>query len=153
MTTMVIYCNSDKISLKQQTNASDNNINKMSKAKLIGIAPQLVVADVKKTAEYYRDILGFTIIDIVSEPPVYAMVERDGFQVHFAKSDTQDIKTNKDCRSIAHDFIIWVPEIDDLFNELKSKNADIVEGIVKRVYGSREFVIEDCDGHRILIGD
>lgn len=125
----------------------------MKKAKLIAIAPQLVVNDVKKTAEYYRDIFGFTIIGVVADPPVYAMVERDGFQVHFGKSDVQDIKTNKDFRSISHDFIIWVPEIDDFFDELKSKNAIIIEGITKRIYGSREFVIEDCDGHKILIGD
>ncbi len=125
----------------------------MNKAKLIGIAPQLVVADVKKSAEYYRDMLGFTILGLVADPPVYAMVERDGIQVHFAKSDTQEIKTNKDYRSISHDFIIWVPEIDVFFEELKSKNAIILEGIVKRTYGSREFVIEDCDGHKILIGD
>lgn len=117
------------------------------------MAPQLVVYDVERTAKYYRDILGFTIIGLVSEPPVYAMVERDGFQVHFAKSDTQNIKTNKDYRSISHDFIIWVPEIDNFFDELTAKNAKIVEGIVKRPYGSREFVIEDCDGHLILIGD
>lgn len=125
----------------------------MNKAKIIGTAPQLVVNDVKRTIEYYRDILGFTIIGLVAEPPVYAMVVRDGFQVHFAKSDTQNIKTNKDYRSISHDFIIWVPEIDNFFDELKAKDATIIEGIVKRIYGSREFVIEDCDGHRILIGD
>ena len=89
----------------------------------------------------------------MSNPPVYAMIERDGFQVNFAKSDTQDIKTYKGYRSISHDFIIWVPEIDDFIDELKSKNAKIIEGIIKRNYGSREFVIEDCDGYKILIGD
>lgn len=125
----------------------------MNKPKLIGIAPQLVVTDVKKTTEYYKTILGFTILGLVGDPPVYAMVERDGFQVHFAKSDTQDIKTNKDYRSISYDFIIWVPEIDAFFEELTSKNVSILEGIVKRPYGSREFVIEDCDGHKILVGD
>ncbi len=125
----------------------------MDKAKLIGIAPQLVVHDVKRTAEYYKDILGFSIIGLVADPPVYAMVERDGFQIHFAKSDTQHIKTNEDYRSISHDLIIWVPEIDNFFQELTFKNANIIEGIVQRIYGSREFVIEDCDGHRILVGD
>ena len=125
----------------------------MEKAKLIGIAPQLVVRDVKKSAEYYRDTLGFALIGLVLEPPVYAMVERDGFQVHFAKSDTQDIKRNKDYRSISHDFIIWVPEIQSFFDEVVSKNAKILEGITLKPYGSREFVIEDCDGHKILVGD
>jgi uncharacterized glyoxalase superfamily protein PhnB len=125
----------------------------MGKAKLIGIAPQLVVSDVKKTAEYYRDILGFTIIGLVLDSPVYAMVERDGFQVHFAKSDTPNIKKNKDFRSISHDFIIWVPEIDNFFDEVVAKNAKIIEGVTLRTYGSREFVMEDCDGHKILVGD
>jgi uncharacterized glyoxalase superfamily protein PhnB len=125
----------------------------MSKAKLIGIGPQLVVKDVKKTAEYYRDILGFTIIGMVLNPPVYAMVERDGFQIHFAKSDTGLINVNRQFRKISHDFIIWAPEIDNFFNELKLKKANIIEGIVKRQYGSREFVIQDCDGHTILVGD
>lgn len=125
----------------------------MEKAKLIGIAPQLLVRNVKATAEFYRDVLGFTIIGLVSNPPVYSMVQRDGYQVHFAKSDAENIKANKDYHSANHDFIIWVPEIDSFFYELKAKNATIIEGIVKRAYGSREFVIEDCDGHRILIGD
>lgn len=46
-----------------------------------------------------------------------------------------------------------VLEIDSLYEELKLSNAIIIEGIVKRVYGSREFAIKDCDGHTILIGD
>lgn len=125
----------------------------MSHPKLIGIAPQLVVNDVLISANYYKDILGFTILGIVGDPPVYAMVERDGCQVHFGKSDVSDIKTNKDFRSIGYDFIIWVPEIDAFFEELTSKGAKIVEGIIKRSYGSREFVVEDCDGRRMLVGD
>lgn len=125
----------------------------MATAKIIGIAPQLIVSDVKTTAEYYRDVLGFAIVGIVADPPVYAMVKRDGFQVHFAKSDLPSIKKNSTFRSISHDFILWVPEIDLFFDELQSKNVKIVETITKRVYGSREFVFEDCDGHRVLVGD
>lgn len=125
----------------------------MDKAKLTGIAPQLIVRDVVRTAEYYRDILGFSIIGYFLDPPVYAMVERDGFQVHFGKADEKEIKTNEHFRKVAYDFIIWVPEIDKFFEEIKSRNAEITEGIVKRVYGSREFVIRDCDGHKILVAD
>ena len=123
------------------------------KAKLIGIAPQLVVHDVVKTAEYYRDVLGFNIIGYALDPPVYAMVERDGFQIHFGKSDGDSVHINEHARKGTTELIIWVPEIDLFFEELKNRNAIIVEGIVKRAYGSREFVIQDCDGHKILVGD
>lgn len=125
----------------------------MEKVKIIAIAPQLIVADVRKTVEFYEDVFGFNILGQIGEPPVYGMVERDGFQVHFAKSDNQDIKNNRFYRSVSHDFIIWVPEIDAFYEELKSKGANIVEGIVRRAYGSREFVVEDCNGRRILVGD
>ncbi|MGB4850227.1 MAG: VOC family protein [Saprospiraceae bacterium] len=121
--------------------------------KLIGIAPQLVVRDVVKTAEYYRDILGFTIIDYFLDPPVYAMVQRDGFRIHFGKSNIDSIQINEEIRKGTSDFIIWVPEIDSFYSELIAKGADIIGGIVKRIYGGREFVIRDCDGHQILVGE
>lgn len=125
----------------------------MERAKLIGIAPQLVVKDVVKTAEYYRDVLGFSTIGYFLDPPVYAMVERDGFQLHFAKADADDFPINEQYRKASADLIIWVPQIDLFYEEVQAKNAEIVEGIVQRVYGSREFIIKDCDGHKILVGD
>lgn len=125
----------------------------MKQARVIGIAPQLIVPDVNRTVMYYHDILGFNIIALVQDPPVYGMVERDGFQIHFAKSDHATIHANHHLRSIAHDFILWVPEIDVFYTELTSRGVTILQTIVQRVYGSREFVFEDCDGHRILVGD
>jgi catechol 2,3-dioxygenase-like lactoylglutathione lyase family enzyme len=123
-----------------------------SKAKIIGIAPTIVVKDVKKTAEYYRDVLGFQILNLVSDPPVYGMVERDSFEVHFGKSDSDAINTNESIRCESSEFVIWVPEIVAFYEELKSRNAEIVQDIVQRSYG-REFIIRDCDGHKILVVD
>ncbi len=125
----------------------------MGKAQLIGIAPQLVVPDVVRTAEYYRDVLGFRIIGYAADPPVYAMVERDGFQVHFGKADNENYKTNQQFRSICTDLIIWVPEIDAFCEEVRSRGAEIAEEITLRPYGSREFVIRDINGFRITVGD
>ena len=121
--------------------------------KIIGIAPQLIVPDVVQTAEYYRDIFGFTIIGYALTPPVYAMVQRDGYQIHFAKSDTSEFTINEQLRRGTTDLILWVPEIDAFFTELKQQNADIIEEITLRPYGSREFIVRDCNGYKILIGD
>lgn len=123
------------------------------KAQFIGIAPQLIVSDVSKTVAYYTEKLGFTVIGLVQDPPVYGMVERDGIQIHFGKSDTDATKTNRDFRKISTDFIIWVPEIDSYFEEIKNNNVEIVEGITLRPYGSREFIIKDCNGFLITFGD
>jgi predicted enzyme related to lactoylglutathione lyase len=123
-----------------------------TKAKLIGAAPQLAVNDVVRTTEYYMHVLGFKLIGYFMEPPVYAMVERDGFQVHFGKSDSGLTKYNNAIRQGMTDFIIWVPEIESFYDEVKANNAEIIQEITQRVYG-REFIIADCDGHRILVCD
>lgn len=125
----------------------------MSKARMIGIAPQLVVNDVRKTVAYYLDRLGFSLISLVGDPPVYGMVIRDGCQVHFIQSDKETVPLNREYRSISYDFIIWVPEIDLFYEELKARKVSLSEAIVLREYGNREFTIEDCDGRRILVCD
>jgi hypothetical protein len=96
-----------------------------------------------------------SIINYFMDPPMYGMVQRNGFQVHFAKADDINLALmhNEERRKGTTDLILWVPEIDLFFNELQSSGAEIIEGIVHRNYGSREFVIKDCNGYKILIGD
>jgi uncharacterized glyoxalase superfamily protein PhnB len=122
-------------------------------AKLKKAAPQFVVNDVVKTAEYYRDFLGFKILSYFLDPPVHAMVERDGVEIHFGKADKEGIKPNSSHRKIACDVYIWTSDIDALYEEFKLKNVNIIEGPVKRVYGSREIVIRDGNDFTIVFAD
>lgn len=113
------------------------------------IAPQLVVSDVVKTAEYYHDVFGFKILGYFAEPPVYAIVERDGVEMHFGKNEATGI-SNAEVRSGSFDVYIWVSDIDALFEELTASGAEIVEGPVKRVYESTEIVVRDCNGFTLV---
>lgn len=115
------------------------------------IAPQLVVADVVETAEYYRDQLGFKILGFFGEPPVYAMVARDGVEMHFGKADDGKIPVNELLRKgLGNDVYIWVTDIQALYDELAQKRVEIVEGPVKREYESVEVVIKDCNGFQLV---
>ena len=88
-------------------------------AKLKKLAPQFVVPDVVRTAEYYRDELGFTILGYFADPPVFAMVERDDVEIHFGKADSENIQRNETVRKgLGTDVYIWVSDIDELFEEL-----------------------------------
>ncbi|HMT06787.1 MAG TPA: hypothetical protein PKA82_02205 [Pyrinomonadaceae bacterium] len=124
----------------------------MSKATLKSIAPQLVVPDVVATAEYYRDILGFTILGFWAEPPVYAMVARDGVEIHFGKAEECGT-SNSVVRSGAFDVYIWVSDINAIFAELTESEADVVEGPIKRIYESNEVVVRDCNGYILTFAD
>jgi len=122
--------------------------------KLKKVAPQFVVPDVVKTAEFYRDELGFTILGYFLDPPVYAMVSRDEVEIHFGKADGNSVQVNESVRrGLGSDVYIWVSDIGQLFSELSARNVEILEGPVKRIYGSIEVVIKDCNGFQLVFGD
>ena len=121
--------------------------------KLLKIAPQLVVPDVVKTAEYYRDELGFRILSYFADPPAYAMVERDDVEIHFGKGDTGQVQHNEAVRKgLGSDVYIWVDDIEELFREFSGRDVDIIEGPVKRVYECTEITVRDINGFLIVFG-
>ena len=122
--------------------------------RLKSIAPQFVVPDVVKTAEFYRDELGFTILGYFADPPVFAMVARDGVEIHFGKADGDHVLVNESVRrGLGTDAYIWVTDINALFEELSARDVDVLEGPVKRTYECTEVVIRDCDGHQLVFAD
>ena len=122
--------------------------------KLLKVAPPWVVPDVVKTAEYYRDELGFAILGYFADPPVYAMVARDDVEIHFGKGDTDTVQVNEAVRrGLGSDVYIWVDDIHELFREFSARNVEIVEGPVKRIYESTEVVVRDLNGFSIVFGD
>lgn len=117
------------------------------------LAPQLVVPDVVKTAEYYRDELGFTILGYFADPPVYAMVARDDAEIHFGKGDSDRMQNNESVRKgLGTDVYIWVDDIDELFRELSARNVEIVAGPIARPYNCIEVVIRDINGFQLVFG-
>lgn len=122
------------------------------RAKLRSVAPQFVVPDVVKTAEYYRDVLGFEIFGYFADPPVFAMVGRDGVEMHFGKIDaSREPQNNEMVRNgLGTDAYIWVDDIDKLHGELVEKNAEIVEGPIRRVYNCVEITVRDCNGFQLV---
>ena len=124
---------------------------KESRVRFKRLAPQFVVPDVVKTAEFYRDKLGFTILGYFADPPVFAMVERDDVEIHFGKADNGEIRVNESVRrGLGTDAYIWVSDIDELFAELSERGVEIIEGPVKRVYECTEVVVKDCNGFQLV---
>lgn len=124
---------------------------KETSLKLKSIAPQFVVPDVVKTAEFYRDELGFTILGYFADPPVFAMVARDGVEIHFGKADGDHVQVNESVRrGLGTDAYIWVTDIDALFQEMSARDVEILEGPVKRIYECTEVVIRDCNGFQLV---
>lgn len=69
--------------------------------RFIAAVPQFTVSDVVRTAEYYRNVLGFQIAGYwdgervsfaTDPPPVFAIVWRDQVQVFFSRADQPDVR-------------------------------------------------------------
>src|SRR5690242_15479233 len=69
--------------------------------RLIAAVPQFAAADLVRTAEYYRDVLGFQIAGYwdgeraslaTDPPPVFAIVWRDEVQIFFNRADQTDLR-------------------------------------------------------------
>jgi len=124
------------------------------KAILKQVAPQFVVTDVVRTAEYYRDVLGFEILGFFADPPVYAMVRRDGVEIHFGKADSNEIKVNDSVRKgLGTDAYIFVNDVNALYEELTGRGAKVVEGPIRRIYDCVEITVKDCNGFQLVFGE
>jgi catechol 2,3-dioxygenase-like lactoylglutathione lyase family enzyme len=126
----------------------------------VAAVPQFTVPDLVRTAEYYRDVLGFQIagywdgehVSLVPDTsPVFAIVWRDQVQVFFSRADQPVVR--KRPAEGAPDAYLRVIGIDALAEELRTRGAEILDGPEDRVYGQRELVVTDCNGLILCFGE
>ena len=118
--------------------------------RLESVAPQFTVADVVKTSEYYRDILGFRIAGYWGTPPVFAIVYRDEVEIFFNRANGSKARTGR-ARG-AYDAYFRVVGLEKLASDLAARGADTVEGPVRRAYNSLELIVRDCNGLVLAFG-
>ena len=104
--------------------------------------------DVVAAAEHYRDRLGFEVSFVWGEPPQYATTRRDDAPIHFTRGEIP--RRN---RGQASDIYLFVSDIDDVFEELKKRGANVVMDLETWPYGMREFAVEDRNGYRLCFGE
>jgi len=114
-----------------------------------------LVDDVFATAEFYRDVLGFTFDEFFGVPPSFVMVQRDDVNIMFRQvrpPRTPVARPNRTVMDETFDAYVYVSNVDQLAAELRAKKADIVEGPVDRIYDMRELLVRDCNGYVIAFG-
>ena len=123
-----------------------------SVATLWRITPQFTVPDVVATAEYYRDVWGFNIEGYWMDPPVFAIIERDGLRMHFNKA-TRGTRPRSGRVDGGYDVYLDVTGLDAWVERLRAHGAEIIDGPSLRVYGQRELVVKDLNGLIIALGE
>ncbi|HEX3918678.1 MAG TPA: VOC family protein [Caulobacteraceae bacterium] len=117
--------------------------------------PQLFVADVIDTAEYYRDVLGFSFERFFGNPPVFVIVNRDGARLLFknAPPEKRPLPSNMSAPGGFTDVYLYCDDVDALATEFRAKGAEITrEPTLQREYNGRELHVRDCNGRTLCFG-
>jgi predicted enzyme related to lactoylglutathione lyase len=109
-------------------------------AQFIQGAPVLHVPDVKATAAFYRDVLGFTW-DFGDE--TYAVVWRDNSAIHFVKDAASPTGVH---------LFQWVKDVDAYYAEVTALGAVVATEPANQPYGIREFSVRDVNGVGVVFG-
>jgi catechol 2,3-dioxygenase-like lactoylglutathione lyase family enzyme len=116
-------------------------------------ATVLLVDDVGRAADYYRDQLGFDVTRYEANPNHYAYASRDDCHVHLACFKDAAPRPN----SVAappdmFDIYVYVDDVEALHEELVERGADIVFSPTDAVYGLREIRVRDPNGYILAFG-
>jgi uncharacterized glyoxalase superfamily protein PhnB len=121
------------------------------------VTPNLLVRDVKKSTEFYRDVLGFTMGETVpdKEPFVFVWMKRDQVSVFLndikaAVDDYPPAASMPQGGTAAMFFII--DNVDDYHAKVAPK-AKVIMPLKTQFYGLREFAVTDPDGHIITFAE
>jgi catechol 2,3-dioxygenase-like lactoylglutathione lyase family enzyme len=125
----------------------------MATPTLTSISPQLFVADIGSSCDFFTRKLGFAVDFIYGEPPFYAQVMRDGARIalrHVERPVLGKIATAMmaDIDMLAAS--ITVDDVDELYRELASAGVAFHQVLRTEPWGARTFIVRDPDGNLLL---
>jgi uncharacterized glyoxalase superfamily protein PhnB len=115
------------------------------------IAPQFFTTDMRATLAYYSENLGFDCVGAWQDPPVYAIVARDGHRIHFRCAAPPTPNPEKYDDELL-DAYVFVDDVDSLYAEYAARGVKFARTLADTPWDSREFVVRDCDGRLVAFG-
>src|ERR1700730_1115965 len=89
-------------------------------AKAQSVTPLFLVPDVMRAAEYYRDYLGFHILDYYGEPPCFVFVRRDRADIMLKLAESPDQVRPNGAHGV-WDAYLWIDDFDAIREELAAR--------------------------------
>jgi len=111
--------------------------------------PFLPVKDLKETIQYYKEQLGFYAEWFWEDSD--AGIRRDDLRLLFNRNPEHLSHINSNSQALE---ICWfVTNVDEIYEEYKSKEIKIIKELWDAPWGIREFSILEINGYVIRIGE
>jgi catechol 2,3-dioxygenase-like lactoylglutathione lyase family enzyme len=127
----------------------------MPECKLVNSAAVLVTPDIRKAADWYREKLGFRVVEHFSSPEPFAALYRDSVEFILVQAKFGTVERNHVRYGAGYDAYLSPespPAMERFLMKLTAQGVRIVQPPVLTAYGSRELVFEDIDGRWIGVG-
>jgi hypothetical protein len=116
----------------------------VTKATIVSAVPVLYSIDIGPSVTFYEEKLGFRRRGIY---PNYAVLERDGVEIHLGLTDDSSLPKNTQCR-------VNVAGIEALYAACTAQGIVHPKGpLTVQPWGFREFSVLDLDGNLIKFGE
>jgi catechol 2,3-dioxygenase-like lactoylglutathione lyase family enzyme len=126
---------------------------KFSRAVITAAEPQLFVAGIKASCDFFVKTLGFTIVFTYGDPPFYAQVARDGARLNLRcieQSVIDPVFRDREELLSASLTVARAEEIELLFLEFQAAGATFFQTLKREPWGASDFIIRDPDGNLLL---
>jgi catechol 2,3-dioxygenase-like lactoylglutathione lyase family enzyme len=125
----------------------------MTRARIAGISPFFIVADVVASLSFYRDMLDFEIVfQEPAEDPFFAIVRRDGAMVMVKSVGVEPLPNCEREPQARWDAYLNVPDPDALAIEFASRGVTFSVPLKDTHDGLRGFELKDVDGYVLFFG-
>jgi catechol 2,3-dioxygenase-like lactoylglutathione lyase family enzyme len=124
-----------------------------SKATIVSAEPQLFVTDIKRSCEFFRERLSFTLVFSYGKPPYYVQVGRDAARLNLRCVERSVIESavrdREELLSVSM-AVATADEIKLLFLEFQAAGVAFHQTLKKQPWGAKNFVVKDPDGNLLL---
>jgi catechol 2,3-dioxygenase-like lactoylglutathione lyase family enzyme len=126
----------------------DPHVETQSKPTLLAAEPQLFVADIAASCEFYTKKLGFKVAFTYGDPPFYGQVFRDGARLNLRHLDEPAFRP--ELRGDLLSATITLEDAKPLFLEFQAAGVIFQQELKTEPWGARTFIVSDPDGNLIL---
>jgi catechol 2,3-dioxygenase-like lactoylglutathione lyase family enzyme len=127
----------------------------MPSMKLTSSAIVLITPDVRQTAAFYHDLLGFRVVEHYDKAEKFAAAYRDSVEILLVEAQHGEVESNRNRYGAGFDAYLVPDTLDgntEFYEEIVNKGVKIIQPLMYTPYGSMEFAFEDNDGHIIGVG-
>ena len=125
----------------------------VTRAVITAAEPQLFVAEVTASCDFFTQKLGFDIAFVYGDPPFYGQVMRDGARLNLRCVDAAIIdRAVRDREELlsATMTVETTGEIEQLFSEFQSTGVQFYQPLKTQPWGAKNFIVKDPDGNLLL---